>query len=117
MSEMAQTADHIIVLGRGKVVADAPMTEFVSNGRSERLMVRTPDAAKLASLLLSGSKPEVRLEPIDDSGFETTGLAASTVGSVAAQNGIELHELSPIAASLEDAYLALTRDQVEYATA
>ncbi|QIM18613.1 ABC transporter ATP-binding protein [Leucobacter coleopterorum] len=117
MSEMAQTADHVIVLGKGKVVADAPIAEFVSNGRSERITVRTPDAAKFAALLLANNNPEVQLEPLGDGGFVTVGLAAATVGGIAARNGIELHELSPVTASLEDAYLALTRDHLEYTSA
>lgn len=117
MSEMAQTADHVIVLGKGKVVADAPIAEFVANGQSERVTVRTPEAARLAALLLADKNPEVQLEPLGDGGFVTVGLAASTVGGIAARNGIELHELSPVAASLEDAYLALTRDHLEYTSA
>lgn len=117
MSEMAQTADHVIVLGRGRVVADAPIAEFVSNGHSERVTVRSPEAAKLASLLLADNNAEVQLEPLDDGGFLMTGLSASAVGGLAARNGIELHELSHISASLEDAYLALTRDHLEYTAA
>lgn len=116
MSEMAQTADHVIVLGRGRVVADAPIADFISRGQSEAVTVRTPEAAKLASLLLSGASPDVSLEPLTDEGFTTQGLAAAEIGRVAARNGIELHELSPVSASLEDAYLALTRDQLEYTT-
>ncbi|QIM16694.1 ABC transporter ATP-binding protein [Leucobacter insecticola] len=114
MSEMAQTADHVIVLGRGRVVADAPIGEFISQGRGETVTVRTPEAAKLASLLLSGASPNVTLEPLTDEGFTTQGLAAAEIGGIAARNGIELHELSPVQASLEDAYIALTRDQLDY---
>ncbi|QIK62161.1 ABC transporter ATP-binding protein [Leucobacter viscericola] len=117
MSEMAQTADHVIVLGKGKVVADAPIAEFVANGRSERVTVRTPEAAKLAALLLADNNPKVQLEPLSEGCFVTVGLTASTVGGIAARNGIELHELSPVTASLEDAYLALTRDHLEYTSA
>ena len=117
MSEMAQTADHVIVLGRGRVVADAPIAEFISHGQQDRVTVRTPDAAKFASLLLSAGDPRVHLEPLAEEGFEAQGLSAAEIGRLAAQHGIELHELSPVQSSLEDAYLALTRDHLEYAAA
>lgn len=117
MSEMAQTADHVIVLGRGRVVADAPIADFISGGQQDRVTVRTPDAARFASLLLSNGDQQIRLEPLAEEGFEAHGIAAAEIGRIAAQHGIELHELSPVQSSLEDAYLALTRDHVEYATA
>ena len=117
MSEMAQTADHVIVLGRGRVVADAPIAEFISGGQQDRVTVRTPDAARFASLLLSTGDQGVRLEPLAEEGFEAHGLSAAQIGRLAAQHGVELHELSPVQSSLEDAYLALTRDHVEYAAA
>lgn len=117
MSEMAQTADHVIVLGRGRVVADAPIAEFISGGRQDRVTVRTPDAARFASLLLSNGDQRIRLEPLAEEGFEAHGVSAAEIGRIAAQHGVELHELSPVQSSLEDAYLALTRDHVEYAAA
>ncbi|MBK0417438.1 ABC transporter ATP-binding protein [Leucobacter sp. CSA1] len=115
MSEMAQTADRVIVLGRGRVVADAPIAEFISEGRSERVTVVSPDAARLASVLLGPDpSPELQIEPQGEERFTVTGLSAARVGEIAAANGVVLHELTPQAASLEEAYLALTRDQVEY---
>ena len=114
MSEMAQTADHVIVLGRGKVIADAPIAEFVARDGGSRVTVRTPDAAKLASVLLGDGTTGVTLEPIDGDGFTAAGITAPEIGRAAAQHRIELHELSPLADSLEDAYLALSRDEVEY---
>ena len=117
MSEMAQTADHVIVLGRGKVVADAPIAEFISAGREVRVTVRSPEAARLASLLMSAPDASAALEPAGDEAFTVTGLTAAEIGGVAAANGIVLHELSPLAASLEDAYLELTRTELEYAAA
>ncbi|PRI11690.1 ABC transporter ATP-binding protein [Leucobacter massiliensis] len=115
MSEMAQTADHVIVLGKGRVIADAPIAEIVSRGGGERVVVRSPEAARLASALLN--LPGVSLESEGEERFTATGITAAELGRAAAQYGIELHELSPVGASLEDAYLALTRDEVEYQAA
>lgn len=120
MSEMAQTADHVIVLGRGRVVADAPIREFV--GGVERVTVRSPQAAKLAALLSDwaadrGGDPALSIESIGDDGFVASGIEAAQIGRLAAACNVELHELSPVPSSLEDAYLALTRDQVEYQSA
>ncbi|SDQ35393.1 ABC transporter ATP-binding protein [Leucobacter chromiiresistens] len=116
MSEMAQTADHVIVLGRGRVVADAPIGEFIGGGRTSSVAVRSPQATKLASLLMSAQREGVTLEPRGDEGFTVRGLAAADIGAVAAAHQIALHELSPQQASLEDAYLELTRGEVEYST-
>lgn len=116
MSEMAQTADHVIVLGRGRVVADAPIAEFISGG-GDRVIVRSPDAARLASALLAERRVGLSLEPAGEHGFAAVGIAAAEVGAVAARHGIVLHELTTATGSLEDAYLKLTRDQVEYAAA
>lgn len=114
MSEMAQTADHVIVLGRGRVVADAPIADFVAGdgSRRERVRVQSPDAARLAALLMGAEG--VELESEGEQGFTALGIAAADIGRAAAAHGIELHELSPVASSLEDAYLALTRGELEY---
>lgn len=115
MSEMAQTADHVIVLGRGKVVADAPIAEFVSAGREDRVGVATPDAARLVALIMErAARPELRIDPQGDERFIANGISSAEIGGLAAANGIVLHELSPIHSTLEEAYLELTRDQVEY---
>ncbi|WP_336659609.1 ABC transporter ATP-binding protein [Leucobacter sp. USHLN153] len=114
MSEMAQTADHVIVLGRGKVVADAPIGEFTATGRAERVTVRSPQAARFASVLMQ-ARPNVALEPLGDEGFTAQGVSSAEIGDLAAMHGVSLHELTPIRASLEDAYLELTRGEVEYA--
>ncbi|MEV8338409.1 ABC transporter ATP-binding protein [Leucobacter sp. NPDC077196] len=115
MSEMAQTADHVIVLGRGRVVADAPIAEFIG-GVTAGVVVRSPQATKLASLLMNAHREDAALEPLGDEGFTARGFTAADIGAIAAAHQIELHELSPQTASLEDAYLELTRGEVEYAT-
>lgn len=116
MSEMSQTADHVIVLGRGRVVADAPIADFLSSGVT-RITVRSPEAAQLASLVLESGEG-IDLTPLDrgdGAGFTATGIDAHRIGEIAAVSGIVLHELTPVGTSLEDAYLSLTRGEVEYA--
>ena len=114
MSEMAQTADHIIVLGRGRVLADAPIDDFMQTGKQVKVTVRSPQAAHLATELLNGRDGTVSLESVDEQSFIVRGLPASEIGRVAALQRAELHELTPVRGSLEDAYLAFTRDQLEY---
>ncbi len=111
MSEMAQTADHIIVLGRGRIIADAPVSEIVALATGTAVQVRTPDAARLGALLAA---PDVSISSTEPQLLRVTGLTAKHIGELAASNGVVLHELSPLAGSLEDAYLALTKDEVEY---
>ena len=113
MSEMAQTADHLIVLGRGRVIADAPVADIVALAQGTAVRVRTPDAARLEPVLTAASA-SVSAVPDDPGLLQVNGLAASRIGELAAQERIVLHELSPLAGSLEDAYLSLTRDEVEY---
>ncbi|WP_349897157.1 ABC transporter ATP-binding protein [Parafrigoribacterium soli] len=110
MSEMAQTADHIIVLGRGRVIADAPVADILALASGSAVRVRTPDADRFATLLASAgqvTRPEPDL-------LTVSGLTAARIGELASQERVVLHELSPVTGSLEDAYLALTQDEVEY---
>ncbi len=111
MSEMAQTADHIIVLGRGRVIADSPVADIIAMAKGNSVTVRTPDAARFATLLGERRATVTNSEP---NKLSVTGLDAAQIGELAAGAGVVLHELSPVAASLEDAYLALTQDEVEY---
>ena len=113
MSEMAQTADHVIVLGRGKVLADAPLGELVNAWTSTTVRVRSPRASELAAALTG---PSVEILTTSPETLDIVGLPAARVGDVAAERGIPLHELTPSAGSLEDAYLALTGESVEYKT-
>ena len=111
MTEMAQTADHIIVLGRGRVIADAPVATIEAIATGTAVHVRTPDAERFASALTSAGATVTHPEP---ELLEVTGLAAPQIGELAARDRVVLHELSPVGGSLEDAYLALTQDEVEY---
>jgi ABC-2 type transport system ATP-binding protein len=111
MSEMAQTADHIIVLGRGRIIADAPVRDIVALATGTAVLVRSPDADRLATILAG---PEITITSTGPHLLQVTGLTAPQIGELAASNDVVLHELSPEAGSLEDAYLALTQDEVEY---
>ncbi|MFG6477449.1 ABC transporter ATP-binding protein [Microbacterium sp. P06] len=113
MSEMAQTADHIIVLGRGRIVADAPVSEILSNAAGGSVKVRTPQIAHLGPLLEAEGATVTATAP---DLLSVTDLAAPRVGEIAAGAGVVLYELTPLTGSLEDAYMALTRDEVEYHT-
>ncbi|SIN73208.1 ABC transporter ATP-binding protein [Agromyces cerinus] len=113
MSEMALTADHLIVLGRGEIIADAPVADIIAGGTRPRVLVRSPHSSQLADLLAA---PEVAVIRSEAGVLEVTGVAASGIGDLAAQHGLAIHELTPLSASLEEAYMALTADAVEYRT-
>lgn len=113
MSEMAQTADHVIVLGRGSVLADAPLNDLVRTWTTESVVVRSPDLTLLVEAL---SPAGVTATPGEPGEAILTGASAAEIGDVAARHGIPLHELTPRNGSLEDAYLALTDDAIEYKT-
>ncbi|GAA1443701.1 ATP-binding cassette domain-containing protein [Leifsonia poae] len=113
MSEMAQTADHIIVLGRGRILADAPVGEILAGATRGAVRVRTPQAEELSRAV---NGPDVTVTGVESQLLEVSGLSAAQIGEAAAQFGIVLHELTPINASLEEAYLELTQDEVEYRT-
>ncbi|MBF4560770.1 ATP-binding cassette domain-containing protein [Microbacterium sp. VKM Ac-2870] len=113
MSEMSQTADHVIVLGRGRILADAPLDQLVRAWTRNEVLVRTPRAADLASALGS---PDVTVADAGDGSLLVGGIPASAIGDIAADRGIPLHELTPRTGSLEEAYMALTEGSVEYKT-
>ncbi|HEY4152493.1 MAG TPA: ABC transporter ATP-binding protein [Pseudolysinimonas sp.] len=111
MTEMAQTADHIIVLGRGRVIADAPVATIEAMATGTAVHVRTPNGDSFAEMLTQAGGAVTYPEP---DLLAVTGLAAAQIGELAARERVVLHELSPVGGSLEDAYLALTQDEVEY---
>ncbi|MFW7414848.1 ABC transporter ATP-binding protein [Demequina sp. SO4-18] len=114
MSEMALTADHVIVVGRGRVLADAPVDALIAEAHGERVRVASPDAERLEGML-RGQRATVVATGRES--LEVTGLTASQIGDAAADAGIALHELTAIGGSLEDAYLQLTADDVEFRSA
>ncbi|MBB5866917.1 ABC-2 type transport system ATP-binding protein [Allocatelliglobosispora scoriae] len=111
MSEMALTAEHLIVIGRGRLIADVSVDEFIAQASRNTIRVRTPHAAALHDLLAG---PEVTIMSLDRGLFEVAGLSAEQIGDRAAAAGIALHELSPQQPSLEEAFMELTREAVEY---
>ena len=114
MSEMALTADHLIVIGRGRLIADTPVDEFVRRASGSVTRVRSPQASRLRELVLG---PDVTVTSDERDVLEIAGLRAEAVGEIAAANNIVLHELTPQQASLEEAFMELTREDVEYKTA
>jgi ABC-2 type transport system ATP-binding protein len=127
MNEMAVTADHLIVIGRGKLLADAPTEEVIARGSGQSVRVRTPDADRLIALIRAeggsavpatngnGSNGAVTAPAGSEAAVLTvTGIPAARIGELAASSSIVLHELTPQLASLEDAFLELTAGSLEY---
>jgi ABC-2 type transport system ATP-binding protein len=131
MSEMALTADHLLVIGKGRLIADTSADEFVRSSSQRSVHVRSPQAAELADRLReagatvrAGSTSPVAAAPVagQDAGtdpevIEITGMDSAEVGKLAAAHGIALFELIPVRASLEEAFMELTQDSVEYQAA
>ncbi len=112
MSEMEQTADHLIVLGKGRVLADAPMPEVIAGATRTGARVRTPSPAQLISLATQfGATATVEGDVV-----ELVGLEAARISELCSANGVVLHELTPLSTSLEAAYMALTEGHIEYRT-
>ena len=143
MSEMAVTADHLIVIGRGRLIASSSMQEFIQRSSERSVLVRTPDPERLAELITAAggaiasgaadSGPataagdeiidhgsagrEAAASPDADDGAASmivTGLPAPRIGELAASESVVLYELTPRLASLEEAFMELTADSVEY---
>ncbi|HEU5373611.1 MAG TPA: ABC transporter ATP-binding protein [Gaiellaceae bacterium] len=112
MSEMALTADHLIVIGRGRLIADVPVREFIQGAGRNVVRVRSPQATELRELLVG---PDVAVTVVDGGALEVSGLTAEQIGDLAAERGLRLHELTPQQASLEEAFMELTRGDLEYA--
>jgi ABC-2 type transport system ATP-binding protein len=111
MSEMAQTADHLIVIGRGRIIADAPVKEIIAGTRQARTLVRTSAALQLSALLAGDG---VTVDQSEPETLEVAGMDSRRIAQVALDNGLLLYELTPQLSSLEDAYFDLTKDEVEY---
>ncbi|GAA1164478.1 ATP-binding cassette domain-containing protein [Nesterenkonia sandarakina] len=111
MSEMAQTADHLIVLGQGRIIADQPLGDFLDTAGETRVLVRTEDSQTLMAGLAGA---EVTLTCQDAETFEVRGVDARSIGRRALELGVVVHELTPLHSSLEDSYLRLTGDYVEH---
>ena len=109
MSEMALTADHLIVIGRGRLIADMSVDQFVQSASKRAVRVRSPQAARLAELIAG---PDVTIDAVEPSVVEIRGLDSEQIGTISAENGLVLYELTPQQASLEEAFMELTHDSV-----
>ena len=121
MNEMAVTADHLIVIGRGRLLANAATDEVIARGSGQSVRVRTPDPDRLTELITAEGGDAVRAATTaNGDGAEqaplltVTGIPAARVGELAASASVVLHELTPQLASLEDAFLELTSDSLEF---
>jgi len=117
MSEMALTADHLVVIGRGKLIAASSTQDFIERSSERSVLVRSPEADRLAGLIEAEggkSRPGAAAEPGQAPQIVITGLESPRVGELAASGGIVLHELTPQLASLEEAFMELTADSVEF---
>ncbi|MDH6575683.1 ABC transporter ATP-binding protein [Kitasatospora sp. MAP5-34] len=111
MSEMALTADHLVVIGKGRLLSDLSMAEFIKQNSRSAVRVRTPHVEQLLTAL---SGTGLRAEARPDGSYEIEDGDLAHVGDLAAAHGITLHELSPQQASLEEAFMQMTADSVEY---
>ncbi|MHB8378809.1 MAG: ATP-binding cassette domain-containing protein [Acidimicrobiales bacterium] len=111
MSEMALTADNLVVIGRGELISSGSVSEFIAESSGQFVRVRSPQAEQLAALL-RGHDGVVAQE--DDGALAVSKLSAEAIGTYAGDAGIRLFELSPQLASLEGAFMELTRDSVEF---
>jgi ABC-2 type transport system ATP-binding protein len=111
LSEMALMADHLVVIGKGRLIATGPVEEFVSSSQRNAVVVRTPDASVLADALVEGG---AQVDASAPGVLTITGLAAQAVGDLAFDHGVRLHELSNKVATLEEAFLERTAGSEEF---
>jgi ABC-2 type transport system ATP-binding protein len=111
MNEMQETAQHVVVIGRGKLIADMPISELTSGSARSHVLVVSPQAAELTRALEAAG---ASVTTVDDGALHVVGMDAPHIGDLARVKGIGLHELTPKQASLEAAFMDLTRDSVQY---
>jgi ABC-2 type transport system ATP-binding protein len=118
MSEMENTADHLIVIGRGRLVADCGISEFIASSRHQAVVVHTPQPSALAAAVATAggttSAATSAAGPAGEAAIEVRGLTEDEVADLAFAHGIRLHHLSTQRASLEQAFMELTADSVEF---
>jgi len=111
MSEMSLMAEHLVIVGRGRLIADTSMTEFINNNVHSNVRVRTPQATELADEL---ARQGAEVNPGENGYLEVNGLGTDSIGDIAAEHRLTIHELFGHSVSLEQAFMDLTRDSVEY---
>ena len=117
MSEMQQTADHLVIIGRGKIIADAPMDEVIAQGSRSAVRVRSPRRDGLDTLQARLAAESVEVDRVSAHELFVPGSTVEHVGKLAHEIGVPLDELSVRRSTLEEAYLELTADSVEFVTA
>ncbi|GAA3816885.1 ABC transporter ATP-binding protein [Streptomyces coacervatus] len=111
MSEMALTADHLVVIGQGRLLADTSMSDFIERNSRSYIRIRSPQRERLLDVLHEAG---VTVVESGSGALEVDGGKPEQIGELAAQHQIVLHELSPQQASLEEAFMQLTAESVEY---
>lgn len=111
MSEMAQTADRLIVIGRGRILADDPIGDIIARSTRSVTRVRTRDAERLTATIAG---PGIVVSMLPDGAVEVAGMSAEEVAVAASASGVVLYEVTSVSGSLEEAYIALTAGEVEY---
>jgi ABC-2 type transport system ATP-binding protein len=118
MNEMAVTADHLIVIGRGKLIADSPTQDFIERSSERSVLVRSPQADRLSELITAeGGVVKQDTNGTLPAGLSVTAMDAPRIGEIAAAAGIVLHELTLQHASLEEAFMELTAGSTEFGAA
>jgi ABC-2 type transport system ATP-binding protein len=117
MSEMQLTADHLVVIGRGKLIADAPIGEIISQSSVNAVVVRCPDPAQLYALGMRLAGDRVEVQSTNEDTILVRGVTTAYVGDRVHEMGVRVHELRSMEASLEQAYMELTAGSVEYGSA
>jgi len=110
ISEMSLTADRLVVIGRGRLIAETSVADFVARSGDGAVRLVTPDQVAFTAVISAAGAT------VEDEGRSLTveGLTSSQIGELGVQNGLRIYELTPITASLEDAFMELTQDEVEY---
>jgi ABC-2 type transport system ATP-binding protein len=114
MSELEDTADHLVVIGRGRLLADTSVSELIAGMSDERVTLRSPRASEVMAVLVASGG---RVTATDGETLLVTGLDVEEIADLAVARALPLHELSPHRTSLEDAFMELTRDAVEFSSA
>ena len=111
ISEMSVTADRLVVIGRGRLIAETTVADFVARSGGAAVKLVTPDGIAFAATLTAAG---ATVSPGDAGSLTVEGITAPQIGDLAARHGLRIHELMPISGSLEDAFMQLTQDEVEY---
>jgi ABC-2 type transport system ATP-binding protein len=114
MSEMALTADHLVVIGRGRVLADCSMSDFIARHAASYVRVRSPQPADVSDLL---RRQGLDVGVHEDDELRVQGLDPAAIGELVGKSGLYLHELTLVRSSLEDAFMTLTAGSVDYSAA